>query len=118
MRKYLIGIMILSLLIVAGCSGSNTGAPDSFAQCLTQKEVIMYGTDWCPHCKDQKALFGDSFKHINYVDCDARREECIDAGVKGFPTWVVDGNLYSGTQALQRLSGLTDCDLNPVQEQV
>jgi len=43
-------------------------ALDSFAQCLAQKEVTMYGADWCPHCQKQKQLFGKSAKYLPYVD--------------------------------------------------
>ena len=39
---------------------NSEGGEVSLAQCLTEKEVIMYGTEWCSHCKNQKAMFGES----------------------------------------------------------
>ena len=33
---------------------------DSFAQCLAQKEITMYGAVWCPHCQAQKKEFDNS----------------------------------------------------------
>ena len=42
----------------------------------------MYGTNWCTHCSDQKALFGKkSFAEINFVDCDQEKNKCGMAGV-------------------------------------
>ena len=82
---------------------------DYFAQCITDAGAIMYGTEWCPHCKNQKAVFGDSFIFIEYVDCDLNQKKCVEAGIKGFPTWIIDGKPYSGEQPLYRLRELTGC---------
>ena len=81
------------------------------AECITDSGVKMYGTEWCGHCKNQKAMFGDAFSYIDYTDCDAQKQSCIDAGVKGFPTWVdTKGNAYPGTQELTTLAQVAGCD--------
>ena len=71
----------------------------------------MYGTDWCPHCKDQKKLFGNSFQYIDYIDCDWNKEDCREAGIKGYPTWIINGEKYAGEQELDRLASLMGCEL-------
>ena len=71
----------------------------------------MYGTEWCPHCKNQKELFGDSFKQVDYIDCDIRKSECAQAGIKGYPTWIISGEKYPGVQQLGRLATLSGCKL-------
>lgn len=77
----------------------------------------MYGLYWCPHCEDQKEMFGSSFQYIPYVECGVKgshKEEqvCTDAGVKNFPTWqFADGGRIEGPQALQFLSQKTGCSL-------
>lgn len=82
------------------------------AECLKEKGVIMYGTEWCGHCKNQKALFGDAFAKAAYVDCDAERQTCLDAGVRGFPTWIdAQGNQYPGTQQLDKLAEIGGCEM-------
>ena len=67
-----------------------TADKDSFAKCLTVKGFSMYGAEWCPHCKDQKALFGDSFKYINYVECPQNTNLCLAKGIQGYPTWIIE----------------------------
>jgi hypothetical protein len=113
--KIILSIVCLSLIVlIVGCSnGTNTssGDYDQFAQCLTEKDAVMYGTEWCSHCKNQKAIFGDSFQYVNYVDCDKSSNECVNAGVQGYPTWSIDGNNYPGEQSLNKLSSLTGCSL-------
>lgn len=81
------------------------------ANCMTENGLIMYGTTRCSHCQTQKALFGDAFANVTYVDCDEDRQVCLDAGVRGFPTWI-DGenNAFPGTQTLDRLAAISGCE--------
>ena len=83
------------------------GQYDEFAQYLTTQGAKMYGTEWCSHCKNQKKLFDSSFQYIDYIDCDWESEVCDAAGIRGFPTWEIDGELYPGEQSLERLASLT-----------
>tara|TARA_Y100000310_G_C20514640_1_gene730572 strand:- start:218 stop:571 length:354 start_codon:yes stop_codon:yes gene_type:complete len=104
---------IICALVVSGCSITGgtvvSSNPDSLAKCLTSKGVTMYGTDWCSHCKNQKAAFGSSFGSVNYVDCDLSPSKCNAAGIQGYPTWKVMGKNYAGEQKLSRLASLTGC---------
>ena len=63
---------------------------DAFAKCLTEKGLTFYGAEWCSHCKSQKELFGDSLKYIKYVECPDNIQICIDKGVQGYPTWILE----------------------------
>lgn len=74
----------------------------------------MYGAWWCPHCHDQKQLFGaEAVKQIPYIECDpegqnSQTEVCrANENVTGFPTWEINGQYYSGTQSLQTLADLS-----------
>jgi len=88
------------------------GEHDALAQCLSDNGVVMYGTDWCPHCQDQKRLFGASFKLVTYVNCDANKAACDAAGVEGYPTWVFPvGDALSGAQSLETLAARAGCEL-------
>jgi glutaredoxin len=98
------------LIILIGCTSKEITLGD-FAQCLTEKEAVMYGTEWCPHCQSQKALFEEFFQYINYVDCELNREDCIEKGIQGFPTWIIDGESYPGEQPLSKLASLAKCEI-------
>lgn len=90
---------------------------DSFAKCLASKNAKMYGLYWCPHCADQKAMFGSAFKYVPYVECAIRgsRElapECKIAGVKLFPSWQFGTEPpKEGVLSLDALSEKTGCSL-------
>jgi len=112
--KALVMIFILILIGVIVFSSVKSRAPgeyDDFAQCLNDAELKMYGTEWCPHCKAQKKLFGNSFKNIDYIDCDRNRDICLLEGITGYPTWKITGESVSGTQPLESLADLANCEL-------
>ena len=90
---------------------STESVTDSLAKCLTEKGVAMYGAEWCSHCQNQKKLFGDSFQYINWVDCDKESAKCNEAGIQGYPTWVINGNNYPGEQTFERLAQLSGCPI-------
>jgi|FLOH01.1.fsa_nt_gi parvulin-like peptidyl-prolyl isomerase len=87
-----------------------------FAQCITDSGAKMYGAYWCSHCNAQKELFGDAVEYIPYVECaienqDGQNEACTNAGIQGYPTWVINNQQYTGEQTLEKLATLTGCHL-------
>ncbi len=118
MKKNIWGIVVLVLIVAAAgvsfsflTTAKGTGL-DGFARCLASKDAVMYGAYWCPHCQNQKRLFGDSFRYVRYVECASNPKECTDAGVDGFPTWIIgNGPKLVGEQSLAALATATDCPL-------
>ena len=113
-KKQMINWAIISIvvLIVAGFGYSTYMKNQGFAECLTKAGVGMYGTDWCPHCQDQKQMFGKSFKKVTYINCDANPKACQAEGVTGYPTWIYpDGDRTSGVQSFAALSEKTGCQV-------
>lgn len=90
---------------------------DEFAQCLAAKQAKMYGLSWCPHCVDQKEMFGKAFHYVPYVECGiaATKEEtpeCKAAGLTLFPSWQFGlERPKEGVLSLERLSEKTGCSL-------
>lgn len=81
------------------------------AQYLTSIDAKMYGAWWCPHCHDQKQLFGrQAAQVIPYVECseDGQNPQvavCQSVPeVQGFPTWEVNGQFLVGAQSLETLA--------------
>lgn len=93
------------------------GKYDDFAKCLKDKGTIFYGAFWCPHCQNQKKLFGKSQKYLPYVECStpdgkSQTKECIDKGIQSYPIWEFPGGgLVSGEVSLSTLAEKTTCIL-------
>lgn len=83
-----------------------------FAKCLAVKGLVMYGSATCPHCQSQKAMFDEAFKYINYVECSAGNELCVEKNIQSVPTWdLPTGERILGAQPLKELSRLSGCPL-------
>ena len=115
----IIGLIIVVIIILAVFLFKEDKYPqseiDAFAQCLTEKEVVMYGAFWCPHCARTKARFGSSFQYINYVECDARGENeqselCLEKEIEKYDTWEFpSGERLIGEPTFEQLAEKSGC---------
>ena len=101
------------LFLILGRNNETKASPlDPFAQCLRDKDIVMYGAEWCQHCQNQKKMFGDAFKHINYVECPHDPQRCLAAGIEAYPTWLTaNEEKLVGEQDLKVLSEHSNCPL-------
>lgn len=98
-------------------NAAKPGELDGFTQCLKDKGVVFYGAFWCPHCQNQKKMFGNSAALLPYIECSTpngqgQTSTCIDKKITGYPTWEFsDGSRASGEVALAALAEKTGCTL-------
>ena len=85
----------------------------NFAKFLTENEIVMYSAYWCPHCHDQKQLFGKkAVEELTIVECskdgeNSQYELCKQKEIEGFPSWEINNQIFSGTRDLIELSKIT-----------
>ena len=109
-------VILLAAAFIAGRYYKNHKY-DNFAKCLATKQAKMYGLYWCPHCIEQKEMFGEAFHYVPYQECAIKgsQEEapvCKIAGVKLFPAWQFgDEPPKEGVLSLEALSDKTGCSL-------
>src|SRR3989344_4346974 len=111
-------VVVIALLVFWGYRSSTApGQYDTLAKCLSDKGVTFYGAFWCPHCQEQKQLFGKSAKLLPYVECStpdgkAQTPICIDKNIEGYPTWeFADGTRMSAVISPQQLADKVGCSL-------
>jgi hypothetical protein len=119
--RYIAFVVLLVLAAAALYAGHyyKNHKYDSFAKCLASKQAKMYGLYWCPHCADQKRMFGDAFHNVPYVECAEGppgsgkvNPVCQAAGVKLFPSWQFGNESpKEGVLSLEDLSSRTGCSL-------
>lgn len=116
-----IGSLVLIFVGIVGArywSEAQPGEYDELAQCIGGSGAKFYGAFWCQYCTAQKEAFGNSDTLLPYIECSlpdksGQTQECIDAGITGYPTWrFPDGSELSGNIPLAVLAEKTNCLFN------
>jgi uncharacterized membrane protein len=107
-------IIVALHLHYAGYWGKTAAAEDPWirglATHLAKTDAKFYGAFWCPHCKEQKEMFGSSVDRLPYIECSPggprapTASACREARIDTYPTWVINGQRYNGTQTLEALA--------------
>ncbi len=97
-----------------------------FAKCLTDKNLLMYGSFRCGSCAKQREMFGDSFKYVVEIEChpqgeNPQTERCLKMNIERTPTWILekDGkeiSRYVGFASAEKLGQMSGCDLALIKE--
>jgi hypothetical protein len=122
MNKSLIGIVVGIILLVGGIywlitASTGPGKYDTFAQCVKENGAVFYGAFWCPHCQNQKKMFGNSAQYLPYVECstpdgNGQLATCTDKNIESYPTWEFsDGTRETGEVSFSKLAEKTSCQL-------
>lgn len=108
--------MLSSFFLLAACWNNTETVVDlekttALAECLDDNDWMMYWSATCPHCKNQRNMFGAAFEEIEYVDCVFESQKCEIAGISGVPVWRWPNGLeLQGTQQLQTLAETAWCE--------
>jgi len=85
----------------------------ALAEHLTAKGATMYSAYWCPHCHEQKEMFGkEAAAKLKIVECapdgrDSQAALCKSKNIQGFPSWEINGKIDSGVKPLAKLAELS-----------
>lgn len=112
-----VAAVVAAIFLLAGYAAS---APKSAAETYTEglarhlgaTGAKFYGAYWCPHCADQKAMFGRAAELLAYIECDPRSPigqtaVCEEHQIRAFPTWEIAGQRLEGVLSLQDLARLS-----------
>lgn len=113
-------VVVIGGLLLAGKIDNGPSIHDKFAQCIKDSGAKFFGTFWCPHCQNQKKIFGNAKQYLPYIECstaDAKGQLpiCATNEIMSYPTWVFpDNSTSTGEQTLENLSVKTSCELPTV----
>ncbi|HYP03219.1 MAG TPA: vitamin K epoxide reductase family protein [Cyanobium sp.] len=92
---------------------ASTPATLALAEHLSSTGAVMYSAYWCPHCHEQKELFGkQATAKLKVVECapDGRNSQaalCESKKIQAFPSWEIAGRIDSGVKPLAKLAELS-----------
>jgi uncharacterized membrane protein len=118
--KWLLQTAIPAVIVIAALHAQASdrtalGPEDPYlrglAERLSDSGALFYGASWCPHCQQQKALFGASQDRLPYVECSpggprgSVASACASAGIETYPTWVfADGTRVTAVMSARELA--------------
>jgi hypothetical protein len=104
---FVLGVLLLAggILILKN-NPTSTDVSEKVARWIGEHSVV-YVQAGCIHCKEQEDLFGDNVKYLTMVDCIPDRAICIEKGISGTPTWIINNVKYPGVQSVEKLKELT-----------
>jgi len=116
-------IVLLLALHYSGIFSPAAGPEDPYlkglAEHLKTAGATFYGASWCPHCQEQKALFGPSAERLPYVECSPNGPNapaapvCVAMGVNSFPTWFFGTERHVGNLTVDELAQKTAYPVRP-----
>ncbi len=112
MHRFIYAGTLVLFAALPSCSALPNAYEARLAEHLTATGAKMYGAYWCPHCGAQKEYFGAVADQLPYVECDAegysaQSELCAEMGIEVYPTWIIDGQYYTGVQLPGKLAALS-----------
>ncbi|MBI2558124.1 hypothetical protein HYW20_02270 [Candidatus Woesearchaeota archaeon] len=125
-KEFLIALSVF-IIVLSGCTSQTTEQSpqtssanlDSFAQCLKEKGVKMYGSYICSACLATKKMFGSSFEYVEEIEChpkgpNPQTDLCLKRDIKKTPTWILEKegteiNRLEGYQTFELLGEFSGC---------
>src|SRR3989338_8926538 len=96
-KPWIITVFLLSLLLIFAFNFSfgEKKNYDNIAKCITEKNVVMYGSFRCGVCAKTREKFGDSFQYIKEIEChpqgeNPETERCLEKNIELTPTWIME----------------------------
>ena len=80
------------------------------AEHLKNSDIVMYSAYWCPHCHDQKELFGkEAANKLKIIECakdglNNNSNLCKEKGIDSYPSWEINGKIEPGVLSLKELA--------------
>lgn len=82
----------------------------SFMSCLADKNVVVYGANWCGYTNSLvNNLGGFSIIEPIYVECTVEEELCSQQNIVSFPTIKMNGEAVNIARTIDGFAGLTGC---------
>lgn len=116
-------VVVLLHLHYSGVFSRSAGPEDPYlrglAERLQSSGAVFYGASWCPHCQEQKEMFGAAAARLPYVECSpngpqgAANPVCLANGVTEYPTWTFGTERHTGTLSIEELASRSGYPAQP-----
>jgi len=81
-----------------------------FVGCLKGADFVIYGANWCGWTTQLVNMLG-GWEAVGpvYIECTEEADLCKDKEIMGYPTILINGQLYQGERSFSGFSEATGC---------
>jgi len=96
--------------VAPAVQAASSPAKIALAEHLSATGARIYTAYWCPHCHEQKELFGkEATAKLTVIECapdgqNSQKALCDAKKIEGFPSWEINGQIDSGVKPLAKLA--------------
>ncbi|GAM25586.1 hypothetical protein SAMD00019534_087610 [Acytostelium subglobosum LB1] len=117
LKSYLLFVFVVHMIVLIAYQAGAEEQHDEwtmskFSQCLTEHNMVFYGSSRCGACVNQKQMFmtkdkgeADSpWKYVTFVECKDKHDLCTMNDIQRYPTWIKHES--DGGKELERHEGV------------
>lgn len=107
-KRHLITIAVIVVVLILTAIMMNKSPTGNVTKTIAQyigSNSILYVQKGCHACEIQEEMFGEDIQYITIIDCFYERDKC--EGITATPTWIINGETYTGVQSIEKLKELT-----------
>ena len=105
---FLIIFFIILVIILITFLKADNNHDSKVIKCIAEKSKL-YVSKTCGHCAGQKEILGEYLDLFEVIDCTTETQKCIDNEILYVPTWLINGEKYTGKKSISELKELTRC---------
>ncbi len=101
-------ILVINAILLINYIKANNNLDEKTAKCIAEKSKIIVSPT-CGWCAKQKQDLGEYSDYFEFIDISQNPEILKQYNIKGTPSWIMDGVVYSGYQTVKELKQITGC---------
>ena len=101
-------VVIITVIFLINYVKSNGNHDGGVLECIASK-AVLYVSKTCGHCAAQKELLGESISEFEIIDCTTNYDACATENIMVVPTWIINGEKYTGKRSVTQLKELAGC---------
>lgn len=98
--------VLIATIIIAPRLNDQT--EEDIMKCIADNSWV-YVSPTCGYCTEQKEILGSYIELFTLIDCSVNQTMCKNAEVFGYPTWVINKQVYYGVQDIIDLKIKSGC---------
>ena len=101
-------VVVIGIILAINYMNDDGDYDAEIMQCIADNSMLI-ASKTCSHCIEQKKILGNNYGIFNVVYVDKSPGIFDEYNLRGVPAWIINNNIYYGSQEVSKLKQLTGC---------